>query len=72
MSNLADLLNTVHDWVQETGGERLVCTRCGYRRMPGEKDARTCNGLDRQQLLRQDWSEAEKEIIRQWFGARSV
>lgn len=69
---LSDLLNTVHEWVQETGGKRLVCTRCGYRRLPSDKVSRTCNGLDREKLLHQDWSESEKEIIRRWLGAKSI
>lgn len=72
VGRLSDLLNTVHEWVQETGGKRLICTRCGYRRLPGDEVRRTCNGLDREKLLHQDWSESEKEIIRRWFGAKSV
>ncbi len=69
---LLDLRNTVHEWIQETGGKRLVCTRCGYSRLPGDKVGRTCNGLDREKILHQNWSESEKEIIRRWFGAKFV
>ena len=70
---LADLLDTAHDWAQVVGkNDELVCIKCGCHQSIGGDTPPSCNGLDRDALLRGPWSEQEKEVIRRWFGANAI